>query len=257
MRRTRTTHRALALAVLVAVVLLATAGAALAVTKTGAVRPGLSVSVAPAGVNSVIYGSAETTGYGGNSKLSGWVTGPSHDVTVSLYDLDAGALVATTLAGYDAGTENSDYSFTINNVRYPRCFRASIAAGPGYSSAETTVNLDARAHIHLYANHHSITKGHTVKLTARVWPAASGRIKFQYWNTGLRAWRPLHSDVHVRQPVAPPSTGEPYTLAIYRWTPQHRRTYRVRAWFIGGNYGTGLNTHVENYWSHNFKIYVH
>ena len=177
--------------------------------------------------------SPSTVSYGGYAMVDGEISGPSRPVLVSVYGIPAGSRGEKLLARELASKMDDTLYFAaeIGGLRSNTLLRIVVDGGPGYSPAETTVQVKVRARVSLASSARKVRFGQHVKLTARVTPrTAHGQVAFQYYDAAHHRWRTIGARyLH---------TIGAYAVATIDWMPRWGDR-RVRAVYSGDRFNVG------------------
>lgn len=175
-----------------------------------------------------ITADADRITYGEDAVIMGTIQGPSAPVEVSVYGLDADGdeeeLVATGMSVWDDGY--LIFEIPVEGLTASAVFRVACEASDGATPAETFVSVTVRGRIRLSATPKTAFRGSWVMFTASVAPrAASGTVRFQYYDKHAKKWRALITKRLTRTSTV--------ARAVCWWRPA-RGTWKVRA-IYGGN----------------------
>jgi hypothetical protein len=172
---------------------------------------------------------ADAITYGEDAYVTGEISGPTEPVEVRIYGPAANGideeLLATGMAEYYEGT--SEFDIAVPGLSATTELRVAFEGSPGYAPAETFVTARVRGRVRIGATPRTVWRGSWVFLTATVAPgAASGPVKFQYYDAHNKKWRTL-----ITKRLTHSSTSARATCS---WRPAGRGTFKVRAVY-GGN----------------------
>jgi len=184
----------------------------------------------------VIDASADTFTFGDPAFVSGTITGPTEDVEVLVYSVPEDGGEGVLLASTEAESVDGELYFgvPIDDLIATTLLRIVVAGGDTYTPAETYVVAQIRARLRFSASSRTVWRGSWVLLKASVSPrAATGSVKFQYYDTRAKKWRTLATKRL--------SHATPTTRASYWWRPG-RGTWKLRAVYGGGDGVAGATT---------------
>ncbi len=175
-----------------------------------------------------ISAAADPIVYGDDAYITVDVTGPNDPVEVHVYGVPAGGssevLLATGMAELVDG--GLGFEIPVSGLTASTELRVAVDGGVGYTPAETLVNVDVRGRVRLSATPKSVWRGSWIMFTATVTPrAASGTVKFQYYDTHTKKWRTL-----ITKTLSRTSSG---ARATAWWRPTVRGAVKVRVVYSG------------------------
>ena len=192
-----------------------------------------------------IDASAEPATYGDEVFVTGEITGPTVPVVVSIYGLAPNGVDEELLTTGTAEIVDDSLAFGIpvSGITASGELRVAVDGGPGYTPAETFVNVTIRGRVRLSATPKTVFRGSWVFFTATVSPkSASGNVKFQYYDAHAKKWRTLISKRLARAGAS--------ARATCWWRPALRGSYKVRAvyggdWYLGGTTSSSVTIKVR------------
>lgn len=175
-----------------------------------------------------INANAAAVTYGNDAYVTGEITGPAVPVEVSVYraatDGVGEELLATGMAGFVDGTLS--FEVPVAGLAASTELRVAVEGGPGYTPAEAFVEVTVRGRIRISASPKTLFRGSWVFFTATVSPrAATGTVRFQYYDAHNKKWRTLITKRLVRASTS--------ARATCWWRPAVRGSYKVRAVYSG------------------------
>jgi hypothetical protein len=170
--------------------------------------------------------------YGDWPLIEGTINGPSKVDTVTLYATTAGSSVETTVATTKATSVDGQVTFEfddLNQLFTNTTYRVHVDATPGYTGADTLVNVYVKAPTSLSTSATRIKPGRRVTLTASVYPktAAIGGRTVVFERLSGKRWITIATKTLA--------VSGSYAKASYSWKPG-KGTQKVRVRYSGGTY---------------------
>jgi hypothetical protein len=192
-----------------------------------------------------ISADASAVTYGNDAYVTGEITGPTVPVEVQVYGAAADGigeeLLATGMAELVDGTLS--FEVPVSGLAASTELRVAVDGGPGYTPAETFVQVTVRGRVRISASPRTLFRGSWVFFTATVSPrAATGTVRFQYYDAHDKKWRTL-----ITKRLTRASTN---ARATCWWRPTIRGSYKVRAlysgdWDLGGSVSPSVTIKVR------------